>query len=49
MRTLETLAEADDMEAALDIVRSALRELGITQDDLTTETYTDAVTAQHRR
>lgn len=46
---LETITEADDVNAALDVVRSALGELGISQHDLTTETYTDAVTGQRRR
>lgn len=42
---LETLADEDDVEAALDDVRSVLGELGIEKDDLTTELYTDAVKA----
>ena len=46
---LETRAEADEVNAALDVVRSVLRELGISEHDLITETYTDAVTAQRRR
>ncbi|MGH3772327.1 MAG: class IV adenylate cyclase [Pseudonocardiaceae bacterium] len=40
---LETLADPDDVHAALDIVRSVLRELGIKDSDLTTQAYTDAV------
>lgn len=46
---LETLTDADDVTAALDVVRAALRELGITADDLTTEAYTDAVASQRKR
>ncbi|WP_185061317.1 CYTH domain-containing protein [Pseudonocardia eucalypti] len=42
---LETLAEADDVPAALDAVRTVLTELGIKPEDLTTDTYTDAVAA----
>lgn len=44
---LETLAEADDVPAALDAVRAVLGELGIEPEDLTTDTYTDSV-APHR-
>jgi adenylate cyclase class 2 len=40
---LETAAQTDDVSAALDAVRAVLEELGIAADDLTTETYTDAV------
>jgi adenylate cyclase class 2 len=43
---LETLADPDDVDAALDVVRSVLRELGIEDSDLTNQTYTDAVAAQ---
>lgn len=43
---LETMTEADEVDEALDIVWSVL---GISENDLTTETYTDAVTAQRRR
>ncbi|MGH3767475.1 MAG: class IV adenylate cyclase [Pseudonocardiaceae bacterium] len=46
---VETMADADDLNAALDVVRSVLHELGISEHDLTVETYTDAVTAQRRR
>ncbi len=46
---LETMTEADKLDAALDVVRSVLRELGISEDDLTTETYTEAVATQRRR
>jgi adenylate cyclase, class 2 len=45
---LETMTDADEVDAALDIVRSVLRELGVSEHDLTTETYTDAVAAQRR-
>ena len=40
---LETVADPDDVDAALDVVRSVLRELGVEDSDLTTEAYTDAV------
>ena len=40
---LETLATEDDLAAALADVRAVLGELGITEIDLTTEEYTDAV------
>lgn len=40
---LETLADPDDVDAALNVVRSTLRELGIEDSDLTTQAYTDAV------
>ena len=43
---LETLADPDDVDAALEVVRSVLRELGIEEGDLTTQAYTDAVAAQ---
>ncbi|ANZ14439.1 adenylyl cyclase CyaB, putative [Streptomyces noursei ATCC 11455] len=43
---VETLAKDDDLQAALDDVRSVLSELGIDEGDLTTEQYTDAVRAQ---
>jgi adenylate cyclase class 2 len=43
---LETLADPGDVEAALDLVRSVLRELGIEDSDLTTQAYTDAVAAR---
>jgi adenylate cyclase class 2 len=46
---LETIAEADELETALDIVRSVLGDLNISEEDLTVETYTDAVTAQRGR
>lgn len=40
---LETMAHEQDLSAALADVRDVLRELAITDDDVTTETYTDAV------
>ncbi len=40
---LETMADETDLDAALADVRAVLGELGITEDDLTTDTYTDAV------
>lgn len=40
---LETMAEEDDLGAALADVRGVLGELGIGEGDLTTETYTGAV------
>jgi adenylate cyclase, class 2 len=40
---LETLTDQDDLAAALGDVRAVLGELGIREDDLTTEQYTDAV------
>jgi adenylate cyclase class 2 len=40
---LETLAAKPDLGTALADVRAVLRELGISDDDLTTEQYTDAV------
>lgn len=40
---LETVADPGDVDAALDVVRSVLRELGIEDSDLTAQTYTDAV------
>ncbi|MGK5632008.1 class IV adenylate cyclase [Streptomyces sp. URMC 123] len=47
---LETLvADEKDMKAALGDVRSVLRNLGIEDDDLTTELYTDAVRAARSR
>ena len=40
---LETMADEADVGAALDDLRVVLHELGINDDDLTTEQYTDAV------
>ncbi|MFD5467595.1 class IV adenylate cyclase [Kitasatospora sp. NPDC127059] len=43
---VETAAPTeDDLPSALVVVRAALADLGITEDDLTTELYTDAVAA----
>lgn len=43
---LETMAEDGEVDAALHVVRTVLAELGISENDLTTETYTDAVAAR---
>lgn len=43
---LETQAGPDDVEAALRVVRAVLTDLGITDDDLTTESYTNRVAAR---
>ena len=40
---LETMSTEAELTAALADVRAVLGELGITEDDLTTELYTDAV------
>ncbi|MFI5064615.1 MAG: class IV adenylate cyclase [Streptosporangiales bacterium] len=40
---VETMATEDSMAAALADVRAVLRQLGIAEDDLTTEQYTEAV------
>jgi adenylate cyclase class 2 len=40
---LETVTDPGDVDAALDVVRSTLRELGIEDSDLTSQAYTDAV------
>ena len=40
---LETLAAEAGLAAALGDIRAVLGELGIAEDDLTTEQYTDAV------
>jgi adenylate cyclase class 2 len=40
---LETMADEADVDAALADVLAVLRDLGINDDDLTTEQYTDAV------
>jgi adenylate cyclase, class 2 len=45
---LETMADEPDMDAALRDVRAVLAELGIGEDDLTTEQYTDAVMRTRR-
>lgn len=43
---LETVADPGDVDAALHVVRSVLRELGIEDSDLTTQAYTDAVASR---
>ncbi|MET9292620.1 CYTH domain-containing protein [Streptomyces sp. NPDC003077] len=43
---LETQAEQDELQDALDDVWAVLEELGIGEADLTTEQYTDAVRAK---
>ncbi len=45
---VETMTEAGDLDAALNVVRSVLRDLGVSEQDLTVETYTDAVSAQRK-
>jgi adenylate cyclase class 2 len=40
---LETMAEPDDLKAALASVRAVLDDLGVTEDDAVTESYTDMV------
>jgi adenylate cyclase class 2 len=42
---VETMAEPDDLPAALTVLRRLIGELGITEDELTTESYTDRVAA----
>lgn len=42
---VETLAPADEVDAGLSTIRTILARLGISEGDLTTETYTGAVTA----
>jgi adenylate cyclase class 2 len=42
---LETVAEPDDVSAALQVVRDVLAGLGVGEHDLTTESYTDRVAA----
>lgn len=43
---LETMAEPDDLANALSVVRAVLGELGVTDDELSTESYTDRVAAR---
>ncbi|MFI6527395.1 class IV adenylate cyclase [Streptomyces uncialis] len=43
---IETLVEEHDVSAALDDIRSVLGDLDIGPEDLTRDTYTDAVSAQ---
>ena len=45
---LETMAGEPDMDAALRDVRAVLAEMGIGEEDLTTEQYTDAVMRTRR-
>jgi adenylate cyclase, class 2 len=45
---LETIVAEREMSAALEDVRDALHELGIADEDLTTEQYTDAVLRSRR-
>lgn len=46
---VETITEdAGDVDAALEDVRAVMASLGISEQDLTTELYTDAVTAARR-
>jgi adenylate cyclase class 2 len=45
---VETMADEVDVDAALADVRAVLRDLGIADDDLTTEQYTDAVMRARR-
>lgn len=40
---LETMADEEDLDAALADIRTVLYDLGIAEEDLTTEQYTDAV------
>ncbi|WP_159923400.1 MULTISPECIES: class IV adenylate cyclase [Nocardia] len=42
---LETVVPEAELAEALEVVRTTLRQLGITDSDLTTEQYTDAVLA----
>jgi adenylate cyclase, class 2 len=46
---VETMAHDDDTDAALADVRALLKELGIVEDDLTSEQYTDAVLKARRQ
>ena len=45
---VETLIDESDLTAALDDIRCVLADLGISPEDLTRETYTDAVAAQRQ-
>lgn len=45
---VETTAEPDDVPAALAVVRGVLADLGIGDQDLSTESYTDRVAARRR-
>jgi adenylate cyclase, class 2 len=46
---LETIVEDDELQAALADVREVLADFGINDEDLTTDTYTDAVAASRVR
>lgn len=46
---LETMAESDDLPDALNCLRAVLGELGVADDELTTESYTDRVTASRTK
>jgi len=43
---LETMADAEEMDTDWEVVHCVLRELGISDHDLTAAAYTDAVAAQ---
>lgn len=43
---LETQAEPDDVPAVLTVVREVFTQLGLTEQDLSTESYTDRVAAR---
>jgi adenylate cyclase class 2 len=43
---VETITDEDQVQAALDDVRAVLAQLGLADEDLTTELYTDAVAAR---
>jgi adenylate cyclase class 2 len=43
---VETIVDEDDVRVALEDVRAVLADLGIGEEDLTTELYTDAVAAR---
>ncbi|MFJ8140668.1 class IV adenylate cyclase [Streptomyces sp. NPDC096013] len=43
---VETIVDEDEVTAALDDIRAVLADLGIGPEDLTRDTYTDAVAAQ---
>ncbi len=46
---VETLVAEPDLADALDDIRAVLGELGVSSDDLTAETYTDAVISRRSR
>jgi adenylate cyclase, class 2 len=45
---VETAAEPEEVTAALIAVRAVVAELGVGEDELTTDTYTDAVRSARR-